>query len=164
MKHLYLMRHAKSDWNQPGLNDFDRPLNPRGLRAATEMGRRFGDREIRFSATVSSPAVRAAATVRIVAEKLGFPATDILFEKNIYAANRSDLYHIVQGFSPEWNSVLLVGHNPGLTNFTNHLSDAGIYNLATAAVVALELNISSWTDLQEGCGQLFFYDFPKKQI
>ena len=97
MKKLLIIRHGKSDWSKPGLGDFDRTLNERGLRNAPEMARRLAERIEVPQAVVSSPAVRAKSTAELFCDEWGYPASAILFKEEIYEARPSTLLKVING-------------------------------------------------------------------
>jgi phosphohistidine phosphatase len=164
MKHLIIVRHAKSRKDIPLLDDFDRPLNDRGLRDAPAMASRLTERGIHPQQMITSPALRALATCKMFAEVLKFPAVQIQLEKNIYHASAAALLSVVRKIN-ERNSeqpVLLFGHNPGLTDLVNDLIEADIDNIPTTGVVSCRLSIDKWSDAAPDCGELDFFDYPKK--
>jgi phosphohistidine phosphatase len=166
MKHLFLVRHAKSSWDDPALADFDRPLNTRGERAAPIMGKRLRERGIHPDWMISSPAVRALSTCRLLAEKLGFAETKIKTDRTLYHASEDQLLHVVKNIPdlPDTEEVaFLFGHNPGLTEFANRLLGEQIENIPTCGVVEAQLKIARWQDAYWGCGRLVDFDFPKKR-
>jgi phosphohistidine phosphatase len=160
MKTLYLTRHAKSSWKQPELSDFERPLNKRGKRDAPFMGEILEKKGINPDLIISSPAKRAKKTAIAIAEKLGYKTKKILYDENIYEASNRELVSIVKQFDDNCNSVIMFGHNPGLTMLHNFLCGYYIDNIPTCGVVALEFN-SSWKDLREKTGKLLFFEHPK---
>ncbi len=162
MKVIYLVRHAKSSWHDHSLRDFDRPLNERGIRDAPRMGKRLKEREIAPNLMVSSPAVRAFTTCKEIAGVLGYGENRMVTDKRIYHASEEVLLRIIQEFNENYESVMLFGHNPGLTDFTNLLLNENIMNIPTCGVVAGKLNIKNWNEAKAGCGKLLFFDFPKK--
>ena len=123
MKTLYLIRHAKSSWKHPELTDFERPLNKRGRSDAPKMGRLLEKRKIIPDVFISSPAIRAAMTARIIADKLNYPLSDIQYADQIYEANAQELYDIIAGTDDQYSSAMLVGHNPGMTFLANSVSN-----------------------------------------
>ncbi|MEJ2631923.1 MAG: histidine phosphatase family protein [Acidihalobacter sp.] len=161
MKTLILLRHAKSSWKHPELDDFDRPLNKRGLHDAPVMGRRLAQHEALPDRCLSSPAVRAAATVMAVAEALGYPVDAIAWEPRIYEATSATLLDIVRQQPDNIEHILLVGHNPGLTDFANALTGDTLDNLPTAAAYTLTLPIEHWRDAAFGSGTRNAYEYPK---
>lgn len=156
------MRHAKSSWDDPSLDDFSRPLNDRGEKDAPRMGKRLKEREITADLMISSPAKRAFKTCKEVAKVLGYPADKIKSEKKLYHADEDSILSILKSIKDPNDVVMIFGHNPGLTEFANYLLNETIMNIPTAGVVAGKLNIESWKDVKSGCGEMLFFDFPKK--
>ncbi len=143
MKTLILMRHAKSSWDNPHQADHDRPLNQRGLRNAPEMGERFARHKIQPDTIVTSSAVRAEATARLVMEAAQW--TEPLFVRpELYHATSSTWLAVVRELSGE--SIAAFGHNPGISEFANILTREGL-SLSTAAVAIIEVGIDSWSEL-----------------
>lgn len=162
MKTLYLCRHAKSSWADPGMDDFDRPLNERGLRNAPFMAKTFAQRGEPVEWVVSSPANRAITTARFFAEALGLPKETFTQERLIYLAERHTLAHIVSQLPDNKERAMLFGHNPGFTDLLNHLSDAGIDNLPTCGLVRIDFAVGSWQHIGKGSGTLVWFDHPKR--
>ena len=163
MKTLYVIRHAKSSWDDPTLPDFDRPLNKRGEKDAPEMGKRLAKRNVRPDLLLSSTAERAHTTCRAIAEKIEYPLAEIKLDKNLYHAEDAEILRIVQGLDNKYNCVWIFGHNPGLTDFVNLLADAGIDNIPSAGVVACTLSITSWDEAGRKNGSVTYFDYPKKK-
>ena len=162
MKFLTLIRHAKSSRDNPRLPDHLRPLNPRGLRDAPAMGK-YLDITFRFSpdAIVSSPATRAIYTARLIAEGIGCDEWQIRQDERIYEAPVSSLLEVVREQSAEHTHICLVGHNPGIENFTNWLCDSrAVEDVVTCAVVMLELDLDSWEKTDAGKAKLREYIYP----
>lgn len=158
---LYLVRHAKSSWDDPSLADIDRPLNKRGRRDAPEMGSRLRKRNILPELLISSPAVRAHKTAKEIAEKIGYSKKDIILDDGVYHAGQHSLLEIIHQLDNDTESVMLFGHNPGFTTFANALGNLDIDNIPTSGIVALEFS-KSWKDIYYGDGKLLFFDYPKK--
>ena len=131
MKILTLIRHAKSSWKDSTLPDWDRPLNKRGRRDAPMMGERLAGREAYADLLVTSSAVRAVATAEAIAAAIEYPADDIVLDERLYGADEFEILEIIQGLDDAWERVMLLGHNPGLTDLVNALSPTGIDNLPT---------------------------------
>jgi phosphohistidine phosphatase len=166
MKTLYLVRHAKSSWDNPEQNDFDRPLNDRGKKNAPRMGKRLKEKKITPDMMISSPAERAFATCKEFARVLGFPDEKIKADKRLYHASEDQLLKVIQELkdSPRDGEevVMLFGHNPGLTEFANALLNEDQENIPTCGVVAATLNITHWKEARFGCGKMSFFDYPKR--
>ncbi|GAB3830381.1 phosphohistidine phosphatase SixA [Hymenobacter jeollabukensis] len=161
MKILYLMRHAKSSWNFDGLSDKERPLNNRGRTDAPQMGQALAERNIQLDLLVSSPAVRALSTAALVAKELNYPPERIQVLDGIYEADLDRLVGIVQELPDDVNSVLLVGHNPTITDTVNYLSPSAVHEMTTAAVVCLHFQTEHWADAHRHNAELYFVDTPK---
>ena len=161
MKTLYLMRHAKSSWDFPELSDHDRPLNKRGRLDAPLMGQQLLSRDISPDLILTSSAVRALTTASLVAKELDYDREKLQVSDNIYKAGRSELIKIIQHLPDEIDSLLLVGHNPVISEMANKLSPEAVADLPTAGIVALEFSCNSWLDVNGEKSKLLFYDFPK---
>ncbi|WP_443939599.1 SixA phosphatase family protein [Pedobacter sp. MW01-1-1] len=157
-KHLLLVRHGKSDWNND-LKDFDRPLNKRGKQNAPEMAERLKNKGLQIDLLVSSPAKRAKSTAQYFAECLNFD--EITFESSIYEANTTALLKVVNQLPDSAETVVLFGHNPGFTDFANQLCNSDIYNIPTAGIVSISFPFDSWSMVSKGIGTLNFFDYPK---
>lgn len=160
-KQLLLIRHAKSDWNNAGLRDFDRPLNKRGNSNAPEMADRLLKQHIIPDLMVSSPALRAITTAKYFADTLGVESEEIQLEGSIYEANVKSLLEVINQLDNQFNRVALFGHNPGLTDFANYLSTANIYNMPTCSVVMIEFPFGNWNEVSADTGELKLFDYPK---
>jgi len=153
------MRHAKSDWHSAAQADFDRPLNPRGSKDALRMGQWLNDRGLKPERLLASPAQRARQTVLAVADTLGVKESDIVFDKELYLADRATLLNILRTIPDTMDSVLLVAHNPGLDELAGWLateppplSESGKL-MTTAAIAMFELP-GNWINLQRGAATL----------
>ncbi len=160
-KKLFLIRHGKSDWADIQLSDFDRPLNARGNRNAPEMAERILKKDLVPQLIVSSPALRALFTARHFAKVWAKPAAQIQLEINIYEASAASLLKVLNSFDDEFDRIALFGHNPGLTDFANYLSDANIYNIPTAGTVLIEFDVDKWSEIGYHDGKLIEFDYPK---
>ena len=160
-KYLTLIRHAKSSWTDSGLSDFERPLNKRGFRDAPVMADYFSKRCNVVSKIVSSPAMRAKTTAEIFAKCFQISENQIQFEKGIYEASADKLIRIISEFNPEWEQVVMFGHNPGFSYLASLLTSE-LYSKPTCSISEIELHIENWNEIMEGMGTLKNYDFPKK--
>ena len=162
MLQLTLIRHAKSSWDDPTLSDFDRPLNKRGKKNAPLMGKIIKKRGLVFDQIVSSPAARAIATARLIAEKLGFPEQNIQRLEALYAASLGDLLQCIRSLDKQHTKIALVAHNPGMTDLCNRLSGESIANLPTCAVAVIEFELDDWEAVSGDTGRLALYEYPRK--
>ena len=163
MKTLVLFRHAKSSWDDERLDDHDRPLAPRGDRDAPRMGKRLARRKLDPDLLLTSTALRARATADHLAAALGLARSRIRVERRIYLASPGELLQVIADLDDNLASVLLVGHNPGLTDLANMLLPSlRLDNLPTAGVVAIECAAARWKDIDSAALTLGFFDSPKK--
>ena len=119
---LIVMRHAKSDWSEDNLPDFDRPLTARGIKAAKLMGQWLSKQQYNMDRIVCSPALRAKQTCQWVLQELNVSRKNILWEPAIYEASLRDLLSVVDQYSQGVHKLFLIGHNPGLDQLIGHLS------------------------------------------
>ncbi len=162
MKTLYLVRHAKSSWKYPNLDDFERPLNKRGRKNAPFMGSILKNLKVAPDLVISSPANRAATTARIIADTIDYPLEKIHYNETIYASSEYDLVQVIQQLDDTVNQAMLVSHNPALTDLANTIGDTAISNIPTCGVFCVKVSISSWAKIGEQRGKLKFFEFPKK--
>ena len=162
-KELLLVRHAKSSWDDPYLDDHDRPLNDRGLRNAPEMGKRLQKWSIRPDVWISSTALRAITTAEIIAEKIGFPQDQIQRSRDLYHASATELQQFIVELDNAIGSAVLFGHNPGMTSLVANLYGLPIDNLPTCGVVYLQFNESTWLATSSAPPARAYFDFPKNE-
>jgi len=162
MKRLTLVRHAKSSWTNPGSPDRSRPLAARGERDSRKMGRRLVARKARPSLILVSPAVRAHTTAKAIAAALRYPSEFLQLEDEIYLASPEEITNLIQRQRDDFSDLMIVGHNPGLTDLVNELlADFKLENLPTGGVVAIDLDVEEWSKILETPAQLAYYDYPK---
>jgi len=161
-KTLFIVRHAKSSWDDAGLDDRQRPLNRRGKEEAPKMGKHLADYKLRPELVTSSPAVRALKTAEKIAKELGFQKSDVLVDEGLYTFEGGGLIDAIKGLDDKYGTVMIVGHNPAVTAAVNALSDAGIDNVPTCGVVLLEFRAEKWKDVGKGKGKLLDFQYPKK--
>jgi len=162
MKYLALLRHAKSSWKNADLDDFDRDLNERGERDAPMMGRRLQARGVRPSLIVSSPANRAKRTARLVAQAMNYPVEFLQREDELYLADPATLLSVIGKQENSFNNIVVCGHNPGMTDLANRLTNSRIDNIPTCGIVGMEADIQSWTEIEDAEWRLVFFDYPKR--
>jgi len=169
MKRLAVLRHAKSSWDDPALDDFNRPLNERGWKTARRMGRELNDRAIRFDLVLASTAARVRETIDGVQEKYVFDGP-IRFESQVYMASEDVLLSLVRGLPEDVRTPLLVGHNPGLERLLVELThDDGeglrqrvAHKYPTAALALVEFPAHKWADVSVGSGEIVELILPKE--
>ena len=169
MKRLAILRHAKSSWDDPGLDDFNRPLNERGWKAARRLGRELRHRGIRFDLVLSSTSARTRETIDGVQEKFDFGAP-IEFDPELYLASEQLLLERVRALDETVGAPLIVGHNPGVEQLITGLSrddSEGLRErvagkLPTGALAIIELPAKRWTEVAPGSGEIVELIFPKE--
>ncbi len=167
MKSLTLLRHAKAGWGEPSQRDFDRPLDERGRRAAPRMGLYLRTEGLRFDRVVVSPSVRTLETLALVEEGYGAKFTEMEDER-VYLASADSLINLIHDLPDEWDSVMFIGHNPGLEDLGRKLAGSGPERLMTlldaflptAAVMELTFDVDRWSDVEEGEGVLVRFTRP----
>lgn len=162
MKRLVLLRHAKSSWSDDGLPDSERPLSGRGERDAPRMGARLHEHGVRPDLVLSSPALRARSTARHVAQATDYPAAAIRLEASLYLAAPEEILAVVAAQADAVDCLLVVGHNPGLTELTNLLlPELELANLPTAGTVVVDCATERWAEVRNAQRRLVYYDYPK---
>jgi phosphohistidine phosphatase len=147
MKTLLLLRHAKSSWKQPNINDHDRPLNKRGKMEAPKVGKYLKANELLPDLIISSTARRAQDTAQAVAEESGYEREIGLYQ-DLYLSDTACYLDIIQSLQDTVNRVLVVGHNPVMDELLTLLTDVA-QHMTTAALAQIDLPISSWQELNE---------------
>jgi len=145
MKTLLVLRHAKSSWDNPDIADIDRPLNKRGKRDAPKIGALLRKEELLPDLIIGSTAKRVRETVEYVIQESGF-GEDVLWNETLYAAGPEAYIEALQDLPDMYNSVMVVGHNPGLEELVAMLTDSW-ESLPTAALAQLTLKVESWSEL-----------------
>ncbi len=161
MRTLYLIRHAKSSWDNPGLRDFNRPLNERGQRDAPLMAALIAKMGIKPDLIVSSPARRAITTAQYFADVLGIADEDIVRNQDIYEAYPQEILRLISELPESAETVFMFGHNPTFTDVANRFSDDFIENIPTCGIVRIESPADSWRSFYEGNARVNAQYFPK---
>lgn len=162
MKSLYILRHAKSSWDDHSLSDLERPLNARGLKAAPFIGALMNEHGFDPDVIVCSPAMRAKQTAELVREAAGFE-NEIVFNEHIYEATVGTLVSIISNIDETKDSALFVGHNPGAEGLVFYLTGE-IAPMPTAALAVIKLEIDNWTDVGNGRGILRRVFRPREEM
>ena len=158
---LTVIRHAKSSWDDPAIDDFDRSLNERGRHAAQRIGEELKRRGFKFDLILASPARRVRDTLDCIEKGYG-SALPVQFEPQIYEASEATLFELVRRISERAHAPMLVGHNPGLQRLILALTgedEGGLREriragLPTAAVALIELPAPRWAEVMQGSGQI----------
>jgi phosphohistidine phosphatase len=161
MKKLVIIRHAKSSWDEPFLNDHQRPLAERGKKDAPVMAKRLKKENILPDAIISSDAERAKATAIITAEQLGFSQKKIDFIKELYHGSVSQVLSEIKRTDESVKTLFLFGHNPGLNDLIWKLGGE-IDNLPTAGQFGFKFDVKKWDEISPKKAKFWFFDYPKK--
>jgi len=168
MKHLFLLRHAKSSWDEPGLSDFDRPLAARGRQATERLARYIGEQDLSFDLVVCSSAARARETWERISARLDADVP-VSYDREIYLAGAEGLLDRLHSLDDGLGSVLLVGHNPDMEMFADALcADGDPVALAlmgakypTGALAEIRLACERWSEAGPGSGTLESFTVPR---
>jgi phosphohistidine phosphatase len=166
VKRVFLLRHAKSAWDDPELRDRDRPLAPRGRKAAKRVARWAKKHTVRPQLVICSSAARARQTMQLVLPSLGEP--EVWVEVTLYAADAETLLARIQALPDEVDEAMLVGHNPGLMEVLlllaapGKLRDRAAVNVPTGALAELEADAGRWVDLMPGNARLTTFVVPRE--
>lgn len=164
-KTLYLIRHAKSSWGNPGLRDHDRPLNERGLHDAPKMAVFLAENAANPDLIISSTAKRALTTALFFADTFQIPEENVRREAAIYEAHPSDVLNIIHALPDTESSVMVFGHNPTFTSLANVFSeDTFIENVPTCGIVKIVSTADSWKTMYEGNAKVVACYFPKEVL
>jgi phosphohistidine phosphatase len=163
MKQLLIVRHAKSSWDNPGLEDYQRPLQELGKKKLRYIIDYLLKQQIKPDLILSSHATRALDTAKIIAHTLDIPEERIILSKSIYHEDAISLFNHFYDLPDEVNTLMIVGHNPTLTHFANYFLDKKkIDNLPTSGVVCIEFNTDSWGHIQKSKRKTRFVISPKE--
>ena len=163
MKTLYLIRHSKAAMSAP--TDFERELTEQGKEALPRvMGNVLADQNPAPDYLISSPARRTFTTSFIVAKALGLETGFIETDKQLFHATFEDIYKFTCDLDDKYKSVIMVAHNPAISQLANHL--LGTYNImfSPCTICAIDLEINTWKACSEGLGIARFFETPEKHI
>jgi phosphohistidine phosphatase len=158
MRTLYLLRHAKSSWNDASLRDFDRPLNDRGREAARQIGARLASEKLNVPYVICSPALRTRQTAEIVFDSF---RVDEHLDERVYEASLLDLLQVVSEIHDANQVVILIGHNPGIEELLAYLTGEN-RPMPTCALAKITFEVASWRDVRTGEGNLEWFITPKE--
>jgi phosphohistidine phosphatase len=169
MKRLTLLRHAKSDWDDPVERDFDRPLNRRGEKAALLVGQYARNRKMQFDLLIASPATRVVQTLDTFLDGYGNPL-EPHWDRRIYLASVATLMDVIRDLPDTADNVIMAGHNPGLEELILELvPDDGASPLRedvevkfpTASLAVMDLAIDHWADVRQDTATLVSFTRPR---
>ena len=156
---LLLVRHAKSSWSNTSLTDFDRPLNKRGVSNAPLMGQRIREYGLHLDAIITSTAERAQETSKLIAKEMAYEIEDIDLESDLYHASREVFINILS--KQQNRNIAMVGHNPGIQDFSYWLSSEPTVNFPTCGVIHISFSLDNWTEVSKNSGKAMRFEYPK---
>lgn len=160
MKTLLLLRHGKSSWDDPNLEDFDRPLNDRGVDDSEIMGKYAKKKKVKADLVLSSPATRAKHTTELFVAAARLKNAPV-YDERLYEASARRLMNVISSIDDDKKTVLLVGHNPGFEDLCERVT-GDTRKVPTAALIRIDLDIDKWSAPKGGRGKLSWRATPKK--
>ncbi|MCF8245160.1 MAG: histidine phosphatase family protein [Saprospiraceae bacterium] len=162
MKTFYLVRHAKSSWDNPKLRDIERPLNERGLNDAPFMAKLMRSKGVKPDLLVSSPAIRALTTAAYFKNELGVEGEDLWVRDEIYEAMTTTVVGIINTLPEDCETAMVFGHNPTFTNVANLFTEKYIDNIPTCGVVHIKSEAATWPEVSSENSEVVATFFPKE--
>lgn len=144
MKTVFIVRHAKANWMEEGGEDRLRTLNAEGIVDATKMGKLLAEDNLIPDLILSSTALRAEETAKLLAKGINFDESDIEYKNALYNASAETIVLVLQSIETQANKVMIVAHNPGVSNFLSLVTDGASMNMGTCDIGIVELDIEEW--------------------
>jgi len=161
MKTIYIVRHAKSSWGDFDVSDHERTLMPIGIKKTKKVIGFLKRENVSVDLIISSSAVRAFETAKLIADAIGYDSDLIVKNKTLYHAGVDDVYNELFAIDNSINSVMIVAHNPTLTDFVNEFVESPITNLPTTGVVSVSFDVDSWENMVNAKFKVNFVVFPR---
>lgn len=161
-KTIYLVRHAKAEDQALMFKDFDRELLSSGIMDSARMGKFMASQEIKVGLIVSSTASRAYQTAKVIAEQLSYDVENIVGERKLYDGGPKSYLSVINACSEEFDTLMLVGHNPDITYFAEYLTHGNIVSMEKGAVVEIAFKDFKWEEISGKTGEMISYNSPKK--
>lgn len=161
MKYLTLIRHAKSSWDHPGLEDIRRPLNERGKKAVALVGEYLREKQLHPDLVLSSPATRALQTARGICGYVRYKEDAIVIFPEIYHGDTQAVYNLIRQIDDTGKDVFLFGHEPKLSSLVIKLTGNVLEKFSTCSVYRIRFEVSKWSDIRPGSGDCEFFVNPK---
>ena len=162
MKTIYILRHAKSSWDTPNLIDHQRPIIEKGIKRTMLIGDYLAKNNIKTGLMISSDAVRAFETSKLIAAAIGYPIESIKTDHRIYLEGGRHIFEVINDVPQKIDSIMIVGHNPTLTNFVNDFTDDSIEWLPTSGIVSISFETDDWKEITGATSTLNFAVYPKQ--
>ncbi len=160
MKRLILIRHSKSSWKDVSLTDFNRPLNGRGKFDGSLMADYLKSKINKIDYLHSSSSVRTFETSKYFIKQIQFGKVE--YDDSLYHCSATSILNMIRSYSDNYQSVMIIAHNPGLTNLINNITNVSLDNLPTTGLAEIEFNINSWGDISYENSNLVDLKFPKQ--
>ncbi len=157
MKTLFIVRHAQANWAEESGQDRLRTLDAEGIADAIKMGKLLTDDKLIPDLILSSTAIRAEQTAKFLAEELNLNDSQIEYKNVLYNASAETILLAIQSLETEENTIMIVAHNPGISNFLSLVTDGSTINMGTCDIAIVELDINKWKDCLPGKGFLSRY-------
>lgn len=148
MKTIYVIRHAKSSWDAPNITDHQRPLIEKGIKRTALVSGYLVKHNIKIGLIISSDAVRAYETSKLIASAIGYPVENIKTDRRVYQESLDSVYKVVSEVSQKIDSIMIVGHNPTLTDFVNDFLEEEIDELPTSGIVSISFETDDWQGIE----------------
>lgn len=159
MKTLIIIRHSKSSWKDHSLSDFDRPLNKRGIKDAKKMSFELSEKIKKVDLLLSSSSKRTTQTSNYFLDSMNIRSN--IFSENLYHSSSSLIFDCILKINNKYNKTIIVGHNPGLTNIINKLTNLKLDNLPTSGIVIIVFDVDNWKNINYKSGLIEWIKFPK---
>ena len=161
MKQLFIVRHAKTEWAGGGKSDFSRSLTPTGINEAKYMAKLLTEIGIKIDLMLCSSALRARETASLFSGIIEQKKIKLIYVDELYLAPLHILNHLIDKLSNNFNSVMIIGHNPGLTDWANSMNEqVRIDELPTCGIYAVESNALNWSDFEKSAKKFLFFESP----
>ena len=159
MKTLIIIRHSKSSWKDHSLSDFDRPLNKRGIKDAKKMSFELSEKIKKVDLLLSSSSKRTTQTSNYFLDSMNIRSN--IFSENLYHSSSNLIFDCILKINNKYNKTIIVGHNPGLTNIINKLTNLKLDNLPTSGIVIIVFDVDNWKNINYQSGLVEWIKFPK---
>ena len=163
VKSLYLVRHAQAIENTGRQSDINRILTPQGYRDATRLGRNLFESDVHPDVILASHSERTRTTAELIAEQINFDIQKIIFTEDLYEASTRILFALINSLNDDWNTIMIVGHNPSISYFSEYITHQEIGHVSPAGVVHITFEIDSWSQIGEGNGKFVKYFHPEME-
>ena len=161
MKELIIVRHCKSSWSDLSLSDYDRPLNIRGERDGDIMSKELSKKIKYVDLLISSSSKRTKLTSNFFIDQININKKE--YRDDFYHSSSEIIISILEKINKKFKSVMIIGHNPGLTDLVNSLTNINLFNLPTTGIVVVNVNIKNWSEIsKKKNNDIGWIKFPKQ--